>query len=278
MSVYEALFTLDTTDRVSIYQEGTNDVPSGITAPRLEYWSQAHLAGLAFLALTDESKTRRADAETTGTWTNDVIASMTATAAATITFTTSGTVAYICHVLHAGDAVTGQFSLTTDGVSQGTFDTAASEQMSGLVTYGPGFIRIAGLAPSEHTHVLTWVSGTVSFVWAAGNDGVGPAVFCGNVIPQSGGYLAAQIEAFNDQTAADVALLAGDGLEVFAVDSWSSILSSEETPDSVHPNDVGHAHLADVYLAVMEPVVPDPPVDPPTPSPGNGGAALLMVA
>lgn len=255
--------------------EAFNGWGAAASTARTSQFGEILRAETAWLALLNTAKVQGQGGGagapvTSGSWTNSYLGSIKATAAATATFTTSGTVAYLV-ALYDADAP-GSFTLATDGGALASYNTAPATTMQTNAgrRYGPRLIRIAGLSSGSHTHVLTWVSGTVYFAWSAGNGGValnpGPVVLCGTITPQVGLAPAADITRLNAVVTAGVTLLQGDGLGIYLADTFGAITPGTDiSGDGIHPNNLGHSNLAAAFITALRTV----------PFPASPAAVLL---
>jgi hypothetical protein len=249
------------------YMVGTNDMAHYFAnADQLANYQSFMLASAAWLGIPANKKITAQSGTPTysGSWSNSTyyggsIGKYSTTNGDTATFTVSGTVAYVAYTMLDSNA--GQFSITVDGVSKGTYsnygkNNSVISTQNGK-TYGSGLARIAGLSSGSHTVVLTVTSATdpnnkVFFDWAAGNEGVtvdgGPLVIQGGV-PNKNSYL---VPIYSSLVIANVSMLHGDGLNIYYADTTNAInISTDLIGDVTHPNDLGHSHLAQAFLSAI---------------------------
>jgi hypothetical protein len=257
------------------YMIGTNDISFyGSNVDEQTNYQSFIMASAAYLAIPNSNKVfgqSVSGVTYTGTWTNSTyyggaISKYSTTNGDTATFTTTGTVAYIAYTILNGNG--GQFSVTVDGTSEGTYDNYGynNSSVTGSFSrnYGSGLARISGLSSGTHTIVLTVTSTTsasnqVFFDWATGNANLptsgGPTVLEGEVIPQYPTNLL--VPVYNTLVADNVSTLSADGLNVHLVDTYDAIDNPSTelvVPPGIHPNDIGHTKMAQAYLAVIQTV------------------------
>ena len=252
---------------VSTLMIGVNDQWKYLTdANKLAVYQGAHMASVVWLALPDTAKVYPGTMTQAGTWTGAAGIPSGLTAIATIvpgstaTFTTSGPVAYVCGYVQNG--VTSTYSVTIDGVSQGTFSCTPPGGVSittnnGLV-YGANLLRFTGLGAGSHTVVVTAVTCATSnpvylLFGASVPAGTKPSVIVGNVIRQTATYPSggsdANVSAYNAAIATNIANAVADGLNVYAADPHSTVNNTTDLwTDGVHPVDAGHGHIRDAFV------------------------------
>jgi hypothetical protein len=166
----------------------------------------------------------------------------------------------------------GSFNLTIDGKNYGDYSCGNFSNTDGadgpVTTYGPIFMRVSNLAPGTHNVVITNnTSAYCELDWAASNNGLwtdaAPVIYVsGPLTTTAAGYAAATVgsangpaahAAYSAATDQVVKKLISDGLNVVAVDAMhaydpSTMLSG----DNSHPNDYGHAILAQTFLNRMQ--------------------------
>jgi hypothetical protein len=215
----------------------------------------------------------------TGTWTatstyttysGGNFGKYTTTAGDTASVTIKGTSLYIVGTKTNNSS--GSFSLTIDGKDYGDYSCGNFSNTDGadgpVTTYGPLFMRVSNLAPGTHSVVIT--NNTNAYCeldWAASNNGLwtdaAPAIYVsGPLTTTAVGYAGATVGSANGPTAHAaytaatdqvVKQLISDGLNVVAVDAMhaydpDTMLSG----DNSHPNDYGHAILAQTFLNRMQ--------------------------
>jgi hypothetical protein len=203
-----------------------------------------------------------------GTWTNSTLESgslgkYSSTNGDTASFSLTGTTIFVGTSKTAANA-SAQFSVTVDGVTSGPY-SPAPYVAGASVTYNPTVVAITGLSNTSHSVVFTVVDGTgkVYFDWAGAiTAGVyGPNVFVGNCLPMNatgyaGGGSATAVGQYNSIIASAVSTMAGYGIRAKLVDVSSGFnTATMVSGDNVHPNDTGHAFIANQYLAAIQPVI-----------------------
>jgi hypothetical protein len=174
-------------------------------------------------------------------------------AGATATFSVTGSIIYIDNIQGRGNTM--GVKVEIDGIDRGTFNGSIFKptiagKLAGR-TLAPYLLRFAGLANTTHTVVLTVTAGKgyMWLNWVAATDGKikdSPYVYIGNCLPSKGNDSA--VASYNAVIANCVKTLAGDGLRVILVDASASI-NSETDLSLGYPNDFGHRHIADAFLA-----------------------------
>lgn len=166
----------------------------------------------------------------------------------------------------------GTFTLTVDGTQfGGTYSCNGAQTTNRGTTYAPMVVRIDGLTETKHTVTMkvTSTTGNVYLMWMSGNRGVstsnGPEVWVGNCLrmPSAGyalsGYAAGDdsvVGVYNSKIREIVRELSGDGLNITLADAGGAYdLSTDVYSDNIHPNDTGHAHIADAFLKAMKTTV-----------------------
>lgn len=272
----DEVFALSVGDaQQSLLMLGTNDQRTYTTNTYKQgAFKVGHMALAAWLAIPNARKQKgQAKDSETGTWTNvsvygGTLGRQSIVNGSTITFTAYGTVVYVATILQ--NSITATFTVSVDGVVKGTYqcmpgNSTTITSVNGL-TYMPALVRIPGLSEGSHSVVITVVSSAASnpvyVLWVAGNQGhrtkAGPNVWVGNV-PRftSAGYTAsggsdAVVAVFNDMIRQNVETLAADGLNVALVDSAARLNPAVDLDtDGVHPDDSGHAIIAEAFLEAI---------------------------
>lgn len=192
----------------------------------------------------------------TGTWANNAPytigkASHTNGSTATVTFT--GDVLLAGYIIQDGNA--GQFLVTVDGVSKGTFNASGPAAIATYLgrTYAPALLRIAGNGAGSHTAVFTVVSPTGQYVYLDWISlGISSTmIFQSSITRQTAaGYAAnggsdANVAAFNSAIRSIVTQAQGDGINVTYVDASANFNPSTDAgSDGIHPTDLGQVKLA----------------------------------
>jgi lysophospholipase L1-like esterase len=254
----------------SILAIGVNDQRRYLTdAGKLNIFKKIHLAESAYLAIPDTEKVlaQGSDIAYTGIWldipgvySNDI--KYTATLGSKATFDLYGSNLLISTL--QSNFATGTFSIKVDGVLYGNYTTVPTGNISTAVLnrqYGPDLIVLEGLTEEEHTIEIEHTGGTnVYFHWAAGTnkilDGIGTSVYVANLSRMTAaGYIAyggsdENVTTYNDTINDNVSYLASIGLNVTLV-NWDNALnfSTDYDVDGLHPNDAGHAKLAELFVS-----------------------------
>ncbi len=255
-----------------LYMIGTNDVRIYAEDQTLRtVFQEAHLAELAWLGLPADVKItgRSPRVSYAGSWGDSPglgpvgygIGKSSFTQGDSATFTVAGRILLIGTIVADGNG--GEFSLTVDGASQGRFRcyAATSVLTHRGRTYAPKGIRLSGLSDGNHLVVVTVTSPThpqnrVYFDWAAGIQAqtAFSTVYAGSV-PRFGsdsiyGWTGWK---YSTMIAANARTLRGDGLDIQYVDVAGYMdQHADLEPDSVHPNDAGHRHIAQAYLDAID--------------------------
>jgi lysophospholipase L1-like esterase len=248
----------------SLLMLGTNDQRTYTTdVNKQAAFKAGHAALIAWLSIPNARKQRgQARDSVTGTWTNNAeyggaLGIQSIVPASSATFTAYGSVVYVCTILQNSIAAT--FSVAVDGVTVGTFSCSPGATITSVNgrTFMPALIRIPGLSEGPHSVVVTVVTASsgnpVYVLWVAGNGGhrskSGPNLWVGNV-PRftPAGYAAsggsdAVVAKFNAM------IRAADGLNIALVDCASRLVPATDLDtDGVHPDDSGHAAIAEAFL------------------------------
>lgn len=168
------------------------------------------------------------------------------------------------------DTSTGEETVYLNGVSQGSYLVApAAANVTALgIAYMPKLYRIDGVDPgSSHTIRIqksnaSAAGSRIYSGWCWGNGMKTqcqyPKLVLGTPTPfTAAGYIAdgGSLEATNAYRAIMLgvgAQLKADGLDVAVADAYSVINTSIDiSSDGAHPNDEGHARIANCFLAVM---------------------------
>lgn len=265
---------VDSTRQLITYAVGTNDNFIYQTDPdKQANFSGFHLAGVAYLAIPNTKKIlgQSGSVATTGTWTNSTYYGgntgiVSTTNGSTATFSLYGSVLYIAYTIENSNG--GTFTLTIDGVSQGTF-TATGKNGSSITTQqgttkGSYLLRIPNLTYSGHTVVMAVTSATsasnkVYLDWASSNAGINlsnsPSVLVSDVPRESGSAsfnLDAATQFYSALIRNNVNALASDGLNVSMVDVSGYLNTTTDlNPDHVHPTDAGYLKYSKAELNVI---------------------------
>lgn len=267
-----------------IMLSGYNDVRKyGTNANHLQYFSDTLYANSVWCAIQDKYKIYGQDTRGlvtySGTWSNETtftgIGKTSSTLNDTATFSVYGSVIYICGL--AVDGGTGEFTISVDGVSQGTFNCYDSDasHTGTSVTNHPFIVRIDGLPIAKHTVVLTVAvnGGDTAFYFASGNGGLyagceitkssGPDVYIGTLMYMTAeGYASNSplnngsnqaVDLYNEKIEDVCTTLLNDGLNVFLVpvNEYFIPTSNSFDEDLVHPNDTGHQYIANAFIETV---------------------------
>jgi hypothetical protein len=257
---------------VSYWLTGLNDMRNyGTNAIGQQQYQDTLYALASYLTVAQSSKVLASASTTVGSWTTSAVYTnmglSTSTGGDTLTATVTGTVLYIVSVESASG---GSFTITVDGASKGTFSTKRWALNGGNgTTTGLYRVRIGGLSNTAHVVVVTAVGdGPIDVQWLGGLPGVSntawPKLWLGNCLHMStAGYgsggagwingsdtAVGQFNAVIAQVSTDLAL---DGLNIYPVDA-SAVFNplTDVFTDNVHPNDFGHAKIAEAFVKVMQ--------------------------
>lgn len=255
---------------------GTNDHRTyGTDAAKYAEWKRAATFLGWWLAVPSTAKafsdSGASSIVTTGTWATAGLPYFEGThpvisceGAGTVTLTLHGTTAYVALLAQTG--VTSSYSITVDGRAYGTFNTAPAASMNTVNggTFGWRAHRFPGLTPGAHTVVITAVGtagNPVYFGAASGTERTktddGPQVAIGTISRfTAAGYTAAggtdtSVALYNRGLTEVVAALASDGLNVALADT-SLDRDTQLDGDGVHPNDAGHARIAEGFIEALQ--------------------------
>jgi hypothetical protein len=253
---------------------GTNDVDNEGAGAYEQTFITCHEASLAWLALPVEYKTLAdgsgfvADGpgalDTSNGWNAWTTQGEGSSVSFTITTAQAGAI-YAWPLMD--DASTATYTYALDGAIAGTASVQPSPHMATLngTTRSLGFLRWANVPAGRHTITFTQTSSGANGVSVVGigspavsKSGQLPTVLAGTVPYQlhTGANAGCQSSdapclAYNGDIAADVALFAGDGLNVRLFDTRQYLQgTSEEMSDATHPNAKGQQELSEAVKAV----------------------------
>jgi hypothetical protein len=254
---------------------GTNDVDYKGDGAYEQVFIQCHLATLSWLGIPAGNKVlgNSPGVQTSGPValdkTNNWNAWTTYGPGASISFPITTTQAGAIYAWpRLNDFNTGTYSYSLDGVVQGTANSRTTPAMATVngVSNSLGFIRFPHVAAGKH--VITFIQ-TSAGTYGVSVVGIGvpgssatsgmPVVLAGTVPYQDprtnpapcskGNY--APCASYTDDIEADVALLAGDGLDIRIFDTRKFMFGSlSEMYDKVHPNILGHQELSKAVESV----------------------------
>ncbi len=160
----------------------------------------------------------------------------------------------------------GNFDVYIDGNKKGSFSNANFKKPVNCTGYSPMLLRFAGLSAGQHILNITVNNSNTSLDqwvyvdWIAGNTGFNSStLYLGNTIHMNSvGYAKAgpswnngndiAVAEYNSIIKAVADNLSSDGLNVRYVDVDAQYnLSTDIDSDNVHPNDLGHQHIADAF-------------------------------
>lgn len=260
---------------LSTYFLGANDERFYTTSGLRQDFQAMQLVELAWLAIPASNKVLGTDTGAityAGSWSDTVaygLGKNSNTNGDTATFNVYGSNIVIGSIAFGSDqGVDGAFTIEIDG---NLYDTYSSK-FNGVITtqfsrnYAPFAIVITGLGEAEHQIVITVTSATdaanpVYLDWYASTRGVltndGPWVYVSNCIRADtssysiNGGSEANVTAFNAIIKANAGLLANMGLNVTLVDNVNVINPTSDLGDGLHPNDTGHAKIAQAFSTAM---------------------------
>ena len=254
---------------------GANDLDLHTAQPYEPIFEQCHQAALAWLAIPREYKVLPTDSAVSvvsGTWTSDsttyhTLFNSSGSGTARFNLTTTGQPVYLWYLL--SDQHNGSFTITLDGVPTGqSYSTQPSTPInsSNSPSIGYALVRLPA-TQGPHTVDLTAQSGSVGILAVATPPSpalasVHPTVLATDVPSQlatNPAAPAAAIAAYTQDIQNDVALLAGDGLDVRFVPTQPFMQgSAAEMSDQVNPNALGQTHLAQAFASALADVSTSP--------------------
>jgi lysophospholipase L1-like esterase len=287
---------------------GFNDARAFGSGSGQQTYRDALYAALAYLSIPQASKILPGTSAvtTTGTWTAASQGSYATTVNGnTLRFYLQGPTIYLVSERVSGQ--TGQFSLTVDDVSYGTFNCYGNSITPMLRGYAPFLIPLRGLHTGKHKVEITKTAGDyVYFNWAASpaaaQGEAGPNVWVGNCLRMNvSGYPDGApnhshandviMRSYNAIIRMAVADLTADGLSAVYVDAASRYDpdTADVQADNIHPSAAGATKIAAAFLAQMNGFVQGrhqaPPLQRPWWTPpfdgarfGGGGAMTWTVA
>jgi len=196
--------------------------------------------------------------ETTNNWNSLMTSTLNSSISIPITLASEGPI-YIWPRIADNDF--GTFSYAIDGTVIGVFNTTPGDAIytSNGIRNSLGFIRIPGVSAGTHTVSFTQTSsvGTMRIV-AIGSlpttNEMLPLVLVGDpplqlVMPDAAcDTTPSQCEDYLLQIQADVAIFAGDRLNVQFVDNHPYMHATDaEMNDYLHPNPLGHSELRTAF-------------------------------
>lgn len=254
---------------------GANDSRTYLTdANKKAYFKAGLQALIAWLAAPQIPGTDTTNITYSGSWATDAshnggIGRNTTASGATATATVIGRTVYVAvPSVVSGDGV---FTISIDGVSQGTFTNYEASDITSRVsgTFGSKLLRFPGLSDDVHTVVLTRTSGTVRLDWIGGVIGGNNAsVYVMGITRQSpngytnNGSSDAIVATYNLLVRQAVHELATDGLNCCCVDvvqvmnnvDNSDIIYGDGTNGyGIHPTQQGTNKMKQALLNAMDP-------------------------
>ena len=178
----------------------------------------------------------------------------------TATINLSGPVIYLCFLRFA-DGTGKSVGIKIDGVSHCPISTDGGSLTYLGLRYAPMLVRIEGLTDAPHEIVLTAGSGWgAGFLWAAAPRASQARLYAGNCLHMnsigygmgSAGASSQTADVYSAMILDAINVLRSDGLGVMYVDA-SSVYDPaiDVAADNTHPDDAGHAKIANAYLAKM---------------------------
>jgi hypothetical protein len=254
-----------TNDSITMALLGYNDMRYfGTNAGALTTYGHAIYSALAIAGLPSSSiyEADNVNITYTGSWGNatpytGINTKYSGTAGSTATATLTGSTVYVDTIQYAGYSTGLQVSI--DGVSKGTFYNSSATDVS------PYLLRFTGLTNAAHTVVCTVVGGAgYTYInWMGASDGSpdgGTVYVAGSIKMQTYSSYApynngsdAAVTSYNSLIQTAVTDLVADGLDIIYVDvnSYFVVATDFTGGDGVHPNDTGHDHIADAFIAAM---------------------------
>ena len=246
---------------------GYNDLINyGTNSAGQSTFTDALTAEAAWLAVPSTKRVKGQDSAITysGAWSNasnygGSISKSSSAAGNTATYSFNGDTLLIGYTRLASG--TGTFAVAIDGASPITVTGQNAVATDNGRTYSPALKIISGLSQTHHTAVITVSSGTVNLDWLAGISAsaqsyTGPNVFLGNIIRVSVNAYGtppsydrdALVGTYNDLIRTAAASLQAVGLKINPVNENAAWTSTNVYSDAVHPNDAGHAEIAQAFI------------------------------
>lgn len=224
-------------------------------------------AAVVWLAIPREYKVLAGDPGATvlsGSWTVDASSALrntTGSGALSFGITSNGGPVYLWYLL--GDALTGSFTVSIDGMagttSYTTQPTPAIGSMTQSSSIGFALLRLP-LSAGPHVVEVDMQSGTAGILGVAtrpspGEASVQPTVLVSDIPNQLSTApvaLPGQIAAYTQAIQSSVTQFEDDGLDVRLVATQQTMLgTAAEMSDSLDPNSLGHSHLAEAFESVF---------------------------
>lgn len=264
-------------DRTFIYVRTNDQRIYGVNAAKQDYSDNGLRAMLVWYGTGAKTKAINGGAESGSSWTNTAIHGVgrratTVGDSKTFTVSNGATVAYLSALSQAGSGCS--YNLKKNGALIGTYNS----ETPGTVTYN-------GYNYNNRLHRITGVTGgdQITYEMAApsycyiewfsdNNQAIKPIVVVGNVIKAAPGYSwggsLANVQSYNAALATMVAELQSDGLNIILADVYSALNDSTNPStghlhsDGLHPSQLGHNVMAQVYHAALTGGAPPPPPPP----------------
>lgn len=246
----------------SFYLIGTNDEAIyKESAIALDAFSKCIKSQYAWLGLSDKVLARSSEVTYTGNWVNSQATNIGkrtdgVTTGGKASFNLTGSVIYINTIITAN--VSGVMNVLVDGIVKSTINIYANcpTTIKGT-TVGTQLLRIDGLSNEQHLVEIVCVSGYAYFEWAGvpAHDAkvyvISPFRKTPNGYEATGGSEYGQRQYWQ-ATKDAVELLAGDGLNIQWIDTYSTINApADTTTDGVHLSDYGHRVLAEKIISEL---------------------------
>lgn len=255
---------------------GTNDANNtsggggGVGSYETAIFKPCHQAALSWLAVPASFKTYgQACTTTSGTWAADTLSytgiaevSTTNGSILTCALTTTGGPVYAWYKVKDGNG--GVFTYNLDGAGPVSVNAFGTQNITGNTAEGAFLIRIPSVTAGTHSMVFTVTSatgaGNIVSIMGVGTPSnltywQGPKVWAMGVIKQQADADAAATAAYDADVQADAVLLQGDGLQTYFVPDRNYLNLATDYANTLHPNTLGHRHLADALEASMQAVV-----------------------
>lgn len=249
-----------TTTTASTYMIGTNEASNVSTTAQQATYKQIIEAEYLWLLIPNINKSFAQSLAKTGTWINSTVnpsfGLQSTTNGSTLTATVFGSTVYIGLWATLNNAAV--VNVTVDGAASGPFTPATTWTSSDGLTAAPYAVRIAGLADTIHTVVLTLTtanSSTLFVDYIAGNAGFvtpnGPVLFASNPA-KAGANSYVTIFPISSVMQTAVSELASDKLQIYFVDTAAWCLDACHAADGTHPDAAGQLIIANAWMSQFQ--------------------------
>lgn len=250
---YQAIYShTPVSGDVNFYMIGSNDAPWYNTSTKRLVFKNSLMAEVYWLA-SNKTVMKGGGCTETGLWGNEGISwgvgRFTQELGATCSTSFNGETFILGYTV--ADGVSGQFSITIDGVAKGCFNTVSPATIHTRwlnATLAPAIIRLTGLGSGSHSVVITNMTTAPIFIdWIWGGSNGLPLYLMTPPKMNATGY-----SNFGG-TDADFVAIAGimsdvvtqaqaDGLNVTLVDVQSLVdVNRDLNPDGIHLNLIGQS-------------------------------------